>query len=172
MFTDPLQNLKAFGLREIDIVADLGAGTGFYSILAARIANRGKVYAVEVSRDFLHTIVAKTKEAKVQNVECLWGNIEKRGGTKIADSIVDKVIASNVLFQVEDKLGFISEIKRILKREGEVMLIDWSNASGIVTENMVVPKLVAKEMFEKNGFVHERDIEAGAEHYGMIFKKG
>jgi len=32
MFTDPVKNLKTLGLRENDIVADLGAGTGFYSM--------------------------------------------------------------------------------------------------------------------------------------------
>src|SRR3989344_5858132 len=171
MFSDPLKNLKAFGIREIDIVADLGAGTGFYSILAAQIANRGKVYAVEISKDFLHTIINKIKEAKLKNIEALWGDVEKLGGTKIAGAVVDKVIASNILFQVEDKEKFIEEIKRILKPKGEVLFIDWSTTSSMVRQDMVVPKFVAKDMFEKKGFIFEREIDAGNHHYGMIFRK-
>ena len=53
MFTDPVKNLKAFGLREDSIVADLGAGTGYYSVAAGALVPRGKVYAVELQKDFL-----------------------------------------------------------------------------------------------------------------------
>ena len=171
MFSDPLKNLKAFEIKETDIVADLGAGTGFYSILAAQIANKGKVYAVEISKDFLHTIINKVKENRLDNIECLWGDVEKLGGTKIGDKIVDKVIASNVLFQIGDKEKFILEIKRILKDGGEVLFIDWSTLSNVMLRDLIVPKKQAQEMFEKNGFILEREIDAGAQNYGMIFRK-
>ena len=62
MFTDPLKNLKAFGLKEDNIVADLGAGTGFYSVAAGHMVSRGKVYAIEIVKDFLETIKNKVKE--------------------------------------------------------------------------------------------------------------
>src|ERR1035437_7784661 len=107
MFADPIKNLRAFGLREDMIVADLGAGTGFYSVAAAEMVPRGKVYAVEVQKDFLHKIKDKISDAHLGNVETLWGDVEKIGGTKIKDGIVDAVIASNILFQVEDKDKFI-----------------------------------------------------------------
>ncbi len=171
MFTDPVKNLKAFGLKEDNIVADLGAGTGYYSIAAGHIATKGKVYAVEVAKDFLETIKNKAKEARLNNVEILWGNIEKIGGTKIGDGIIDAVIASNVLSQVEDKNNFIEEIKRILKPKGRALLIDWSTDSVTVGFKMVIPKNKAREMFEKKGFVLEREINAGAYHYGMILVK-
>ena len=170
MFTDPVKNLKTLGLRENDIVADLGAGTGFYSVAAGHLVPKGKVYAVEIAKDFLDTVRNKVKEAHLNNVEIIWGNIEKIGGTMIGDSVVDAVIASNVLFQVEDKDKFIEEIKRILKQKGRVLLIDWSESS-IMGATTIIPKNKAREMFEKKGFVLERDINAGEHHYGMIFQK-
>ena len=63
MFTDPVKNLKAFGLRDDMIVADLGAGSGFYSLTAASMVPRGKVYAIEVIKDFLVGLKNKAKEA-------------------------------------------------------------------------------------------------------------
>jgi len=92
------------------------------------------------------------------------------GGTKIGDNIVDAVIASNVLFQVEDKDKFIEEIKRILKIKGRVLLIDWSEAS-VMNGAGIVPKDKARIMFEKKGFMLEREINAGEHHYGMILVK-
>lgn len=167
MFTDPLKNLKAFELKDNYIVADLGAGTGFYSIAAGSLIPKGKVYAVEVQKDFLDTIKNKVKDANLSNVEIIWGNVEKLGGTKIGDGIVDAAIASNILFQVEDKDKFIQEIKRILKPKGRVLLIDWSEDS-IMGKKAAIPKNKAREIFEKEGFVLEREINTGDQHYGMI----
>ncbi|OGI73702.1 hypothetical protein A3D42_00505 [Candidatus Nomurabacteria bacterium RIFCSPHIGHO2_02_FULL_41_18] len=172
MFTNPLRNLKALGIRERDIVVDLGAGTGFYSIEAARIADGGKVYAVELNRDFLQTIRNKVKETKLGNIECLWGDVEKIGGTKLGDSVADKVIVSNVIFQVENKENFIEETNRILKNGGQALVIDWSADSPLSKKGLSVPKDAMKRMFEQKGFKFDREIDAGEHHYGMIFTKG
>ncbi len=169
MFADPAKILRSFGLRESDIVADLGAGTGFYSILAAHMVPQGKVYAVEVVKDFLQTITNKVKDAALKNVDCFWGDVEKIGGTKIAGGVVNAAIASNILFQVEDKDNFIGEVKRILKSGGRVLVIDWESDTDSIVKGGAVPKSKTKEMFEKKGFAFEREIDAGAHHYGMIF---
>lgn len=170
MFSDPIKNLKAFGLKEDDIVADLGAGTGYYSVAAGQIATRGKVYAVEINKDFLSTVKNKATEAHLKNVEILLGDVEKIGGTKIGDGVVSAVIASNILFQVGNKDIFIEEIKRILKPKGRVLLVDWAEAS-VMRTIAVVPKNKAREMFEGKGFILEREVNAGEHHYGMIFIK-
>lgn len=184
MFTNPLKNLKTLGLKENDIVADLGAGTGFYSIAAGTLVQQGKVYAVEINKDYLTTIKNKALDARYSNVECFLGNIEKLGGTQIANNVVDAVIASNVLFQVEDKDGFIEEVKRILKPSGKVLLIDWETGSAkgsfkeskehlfVLGLKTAVPKDKAREKFEQKGFIWQRDIDAGEHHYGMILCKG
>lgn len=173
MFSDPVKNLKQLGLREDMIVADLGAGTGFYSINAAKMVPKGKVYCIEIQKDFLGAIKNKAVELNLNNLECFQGDVEKKGGTKIKDEIVDAVISSNVLFQVENKDGFIDEIKRILKVGGSVLLIDWLDESSILGSKLqkVIPKDKARKMFEEKGFVFDREIDAGDHHYGMILKK-
>ncbi len=171
MFTDPLKNLKTLGLKEDSIVADLGAGTGYYSVAAGALVSRGKVYAVELQKDFLDTLKKKVTEAHLNNVEIILGDVERLGGTRIGDEIVDAVIASNVLFQMEDKGKFIEEIKRILKPNGRVLLIDWSESS-ILNGQSIVPKKEAQEMFTQKGFKIDREIDAGSHHYGMIFRLG
>jgi ubiquinone/menaquinone biosynthesis C-methylase UbiE len=173
MFADPVKNLKAFDLREDMIVADLGAGTGFYSIAAAHMVPKGKVYAIEVQKDYVTTVRNKARDNHLNNIEALWGNIEKIGGTKIKDKIVDRVLASNVFSQVEDRDLFIEETKRILKYGGSVLLIDWSDGFSSMgpASTKIIPKDAAREMFEKKGFVFTQEIDAGAHHYGMIFRK-
>lgn len=173
MFADPEKNLKAFGLGENMIVADLGAGTGFYSILASFMVPHGKVYAIEIQKDFLTTVKNKAAEAKCSNLECLWGNIEKIGGTRLKDGIVDAAIVSNVLFQLENKEKFAEEVKRILKPGGRVLFIDWSpdNSSFGSGLKNAVPKEKARDIFERKGFFLKREIDAGEHHYGMILER-
>ena len=174
MFSDPIKNLKQFGLGDSMVVVDLGAGTGFYSIPAALMVPNGKVYAIEVQKDYMLTIKDKATQANINNLECLWGDIEKRGGTKLGDSIIDAIIASNILSQVENKNKFLEEIDRILKSKGRILLVDWSNNwLSIVSSGFknIVPKETAKDLFESKGFVFEKEIDAGPHHYGMIFKK-
>jgi len=173
MFADPEQNILPLGLTEGMRVADFGAGSGFYSkACSPRVGYTGKVYAIEVQKSLVKKLESDISNWGLSNVECIWGDIEKRNGTKILDRSMDVVVISNVLFQAEDKIGLIDEAKRILKKGGKVLLIDWSDSFGgmgpsnenIVTEN------VAKELFEKRGFVVEQNISASAHHYGIIFK--
>jgi len=169
MFSDPLKNLKQLGIREDMIIADLGAGTGFYSIPAGSMVPNGKVYAIEIIKDYVATIKNKAKEAHLHNVECFWGNIEKIGGTKIKDGLVDIIIVSNILFQVDDINTFIQEIKRIMKNGGKILFVDWSEESILgPKKEKIISKEKTIELFGKRGISFERDIDAGEHHYGMI----
>lgn len=172
MFSDPIKNLKQFGLRDDMLVIDLGAGTGFYSLAAAEIVSRGKVYAIEIIKDYVKTIKNKAIHAHLKNIECFVGDIEKIGGTKIKDGIADAAIVSNIFFQIENKENLILEIKRILKKEGRVLFIDWAESSILgPKKDKIISKEKVLEMFQKKGFVCEREIHAGEHHYGMIFQK-
>lgn len=154
-------------------VADFGAGSGFYSKAAsARVGYSGKVYAIEVQKDLVKKLESEIKNWGISNIECIWGDIETRGGTKISDQSVDAVIISNVLFQAEDKIGLIDEARRILKKTGKVLLIDWSDSFGGMgpTKHNVITQSDAKELFEKRGFKLEENITTSAHHYGIIFK--
>ncbi len=173
MFTNPSQNILQLGLTEGMKVADFGAGTGFYSKAASeRVGYSGKVYAIEVQKDLVKKLEHDIRDWGLSNVECIWGDIEKRGGTKIADHSMDRVILSNVLFQVEDKLGLLDEIKRVLKKEGEVLLIDWNKAIGGIgpTSSSLVLQGEALELFKKRGFEFVKNISTNPHHYGIIFK--
>lgn len=173
MFTNPEQIILQLGLQEGMRVADFGAGTGFYSKAASpRVGYTGKVYAIEVQKNLIKKLESELRHWGISNVECIWGDIEKRGGVKISDHSMDAVIISNVLFQAEDKIGLIEEAKRVLKKDGKVLLIDWSESFGGMgpAPKHVVTKDTAKELFEKRGFKFLENISTSVHHYGIIFK--
>lgn len=173
-FSDPQKNIEQFGIGDARTVVDFGAGGGAYTIAAAReIRGVGRVYAVEVQKDLLSKIKNTALQEGVSNIETVWGDIEKIGGTKIADNFADAVIVSNVLFQVENKDMTVAEIKRILKPGGKVLVVDWIDSFGGMGPQAkdVLPMLSARSLFETAGFMFVRDILAGDHHYGFVVKK-
>lgn len=174
MFSNPKEIVKQFGLSDGMVVADLGVGSGFYALEAGRMVSpTGKVYAVDVQKDLLDRIKNEANRAHVRNIEIISGDVEKIGGTKIKDGIVDKVIAANILFMLSDKKNFVNEIRRILKPKGLVLLVDWSASFSQMGPHPdhVVYKDAAMKLFTENGFSLLKEISAGSHHYGMIFKK-
>ncbi|MEK7642036.1 MAG: class I SAM-dependent methyltransferase [Patescibacteria group bacterium] len=171
MFSDPASNLAKFGLTDGMKVVDIGAGSGFYSVEAAKkVGSGGRIYAVDVQKDLLERLRSVAANQGIRNIEVIWGNAEKIGGTKLREALADRVIASNVLFQIEKPDDFCLELKRVLKPGGKVLLVDWSDVSSMSPQN-VVPASKAQTLFEKNGFKLEQSFGAGDHHYGLIFTR-
>lgn len=175
MFADPIKILKQFGFRDDMTVADLGAGSGFYTFAISKMVPFGRVYAIDIIPEILKSILNKKEDEKIKNIECILGNIEKINGTHLANNIIDKVIVSNVFSQVEDKNNFVKEIKRILKENGEVLLVDMSIDSSLFTNHKNIKYKVEKDAtlkyFSDHGFVLKQEIDTGDHHYGLIFTK-
>ncbi len=171
MFSEPATNIAKLGVGDGMKVVDLGAGSGFYSIEAAKkVGVNGRVYAVDVQKDLLDRIRSNGASLGLRNIEVVWGNAEKVGGTKLREGIADRIIASNVLFQIEKTNDFVLEIKRLLKPGGKVMIIDWSDLSPIGPKT-VFPSTKAQILFEKAGFKLDQTFGAGDHHYGLVFIK-
>lgn len=174
MFSNPQHNIEQLGLSDGMIVADLGAGSGFYTVEAAKaVAPTGKVYAVDVQKDLLERLRKEAVRNHLRNIDVIAGDLEHLGGSKIRESSCNAVIASNVLFMLEDKKTFLTEVKRILKTGGRLLLIDWvASFSGMGPHtNHVVYKDDALKMALGVGFTFEKEINAGGHHYGIIFRK-
>ncbi len=173
-FTDPTHVLSQFGLSEGACVADFGAGSGAYTLAAsALVGASGRVYAVDVQKDLLTRIKNAARESGARNVEVVWGDVEKPGGTKLGEKTLDAVIVSNLLFQLEDREGFLAEVLRVLKPRGRVLVVDWSDSFGNMgpRPQEVVLKSTARALFESRGFTLEREIDAGEHHYGLVMRK-
>ena len=83
MFSNPQQNVARLGLKEGMLVADLGAGTGFYTKAASyHVGHTGKVYAVEIQKDLLRKLEEELINNGISNVQYIWGDIEIKKGTK------------------------------------------------------------------------------------------
>lgn len=153
------------------IVADFGAGSGAYVLaIAERLSHAGHVYAIDVQQDLLRRIKNDAHKRGYKNVEIIWSDLERVHGSKLADNFVDRVLISNLLFQVEDKDVLLREAYRILKRSGLLAIVDWSESFGGMGphKDVVVNKDAAVVLAKRAGFESLREFDAGAHHYGLI----
>ena len=171
-FADPKANVLQLGLREGMKIGDFGAGSGHYALAAsAAVGEDGKVYAVDIQEDILAHIkdIARTKG--IGNIETVWGNVEKKGGSRLRDQFLDGLILSNILFQVQSRDGIVAEAKRVLKPEGKLLLIDWAGAYGGIGPDpkAVISEHAAEDLFISAGFHKVKSFRAGPHHYGLVF---
>lgn len=171
MFSDPASNISRLGVNDGMKVVDLGAGSGFYSLeLAKRVGPTGRVFSIDVQKDLLERLKSMANVQGLKNIEVVWANAEKIGGTKLHDYIADRIVCSNILFQIEKHEDFALEIKRLLKPGGKLLVVDWTEASAM-SPHAVFSATQAKALFEKNRFTVEQTFDAGDHHYGIVFTK-
>lgn len=169
MFLTPDHLVKELYLKPGERVADLGCGTGAYTIALAReVGDIGQVYAVDVHREQLHTLAGTLERQGLLNVETLWADIEKN--IPIDAYSLDAVVLSNVLFQLGDIDKMLSLVAKILKPEGELLVVDWSQSHGGIGPHPshVVTEERAEELIKKHGFRIERRLPAGDFHYAIL----
>ena len=174
MFSDPENNIKQFALTPGMMVADFGSGSGFYSMAIARaVAPSGKVFAVDIQMDLLRKLKKGAQQSHLNNVDVIWGDLEHLGGTKLRESSMDAVVICNLLYQIKNKDALCLEAKRILRINGRILLVDWAGSyCGLgPSEKDIVTKIQAAAIFQDHGFVIDREINAGSEHYGLVLRK-
>lgn len=173
-FANPKRNIEQFALKPGMEVADFGAGAGYLAVEAAEaVGNDGRVYVVDIQQDLLTKATHYAKEHHLDRIVFIHADLEQSRGSTLPDKSVDAVIISNLLFQVKDKTAIVREAFRILKETGRVLLVDWRDSFGGMgpQPECVLVETDARECVEQSGFIYVSSIDAGAYHYGMIFKK-
>lgn len=109
-------------------VADFGCGrTGHIVFPAALIVGeRGLIFAVDILKDVLDNIQKRAKIESLHQIQTIWSNIEYVGKTAIPDESLDVVFIVNVLSQSDNRHGVLEEAKRLLKKKGRIVVVDWN----------------------------------------------
>jgi ubiquinone/menaquinone biosynthesis C-methylase UbiE len=119
----PAEVLGALSLRPGDTIADLGAGTGYFSLpLAKAVGTEGKVYAVDAQAEMLAHLRQKLQQGSVSNVELIHAEAES---TALPDACCSLVFLANVWHEFADRSAVLDESRRILKHRGRIAIIDW-----------------------------------------------
>ena len=168
-FLNPIEVLKQLKLREDMVAADFGSGSGGWALPLAKKLEDGKVYVVDILEESLSALKAGAKLAKISNIQTILADIEKV--KEIFEESCDLVLMTNLLFQCEDKKNVLTEGRRILKKGGRILVVDWKKDAVLgPEEGRALPEEVKEAALDLNLRI-EKEFDAGPYHYGIILVK-
>jgi FkbM family methyltransferase len=114
-----IRNLR---LAPTDVVADVGAGTGYFSFRIAPLVPQGKVVAVDIQPEMLEHIRRRQGETGIRNVEPVLGALDD---PNLAPGSVDLALLVDVYHEFSHPREMMLAIARALKPDGRVALVEY-----------------------------------------------
>ncbi len=128
LFDRRFQIVHALRLRPGMAVADVGAGTGMFTLLFARaVGPEGQVYAVDVSRSFIDAIMVRMAEVHVEHVTPV---VNTQQGIGLPPQSVDLVFLADTYHHLEYPVAMLASIRAALRPGGELAIVDFRRIPG------------------------------------------
>lgn len=167
--------LKACGIKAGQSVADIGAGTGFYArLFAEAVGEKGRVFAVDISKKFLDHIKTRAAEEGVSNLHTVLGTGHE---TNLKADSVDLVFICDTYHHFEFPRSTLASIHAALRDGGSLVVIDFERIPGKSREFILGHVRADKEGFRAEiqaagfDFIDEVMIEGFEENYLLRFRK-
>ncbi len=118
----PNEVLAALDVKKGDVVADIGAGMGYFTMRFARaVGRRGKVYAVDVAARVLRYLDKEARQQNLNNVETIVG---LKDDPMLLSGSVDLAFICDTAHEIGDRVGFYRKVSQALKSHGRMAVID------------------------------------------------
>jgi ubiquinone/menaquinone biosynthesis C-methylase UbiE len=142
----PDQVMDAMGIAEASVVADIGAGSGWFTIrLARRVGPQGLVYAEDVQPEMLTAISRRVQREGLTNVKAVRG---ENSDPNLPAASVDAILIVDAYHEVEDRVTMLANLARALKPQGRIGVVDFKldgTGPGPSPEERVSPDVVVKD---------------------------
>jgi SAM-dependent methyltransferase len=126
----PQSLITAVDLQPTDVVADIGAGTGYFSFRIAPIVSEGKVLAVDVQPEMLEILSLLKQEKEIPNVEPVLGTVKN---PNLEPNSVDLALLVDAYHEFEYPKEMMMAIGRSLKPTGRVVLVEYRGENPFVS---------------------------------------
>lgn len=120
---NPEGALDAIGIKPGMVVADVGAGTGYFSLrMARRVGPMGKVYAEDVQPEMLHRLRQNAAEAKLKNIQTVLGG---EADPKLPPNTLDLILLVDVYHEFSQPQRMLRKMREALKPDGRLVLLEY-----------------------------------------------
>ncbi|MFD2045038.1 class I SAM-dependent methyltransferase [Ornithinibacillus salinisoli] len=163
----PEQLLRMLPINKNDNILDLGAGTGYITIPAAKIVD-GLVYALDIDSKMLDIVISKAKKEDITNVKTLKGSIDD---IPLNDNSIDLVLASLVLHEVKDLTTSLKQIIKVLKTDGYFVCIELEKKDNHTEKHPRVTSSLMEQEMKHAGLRVTQKLHPADGIYMIIAKK-
>ena len=151
-YQKPHEVLTALNLKPGEVIADIGAGSGYFTFpIAHHLGPEGKVYAVDVSSDMILHLNRRIRDLKTTNVVSVLADPDD---PLLPEQSVNRFFICDVWHHVESPSKYLGMIKKMLKPGGQVIMIDFHKKElpfGPPMAMKIAREDLVKQM-ESNGF--------------------
>ncbi|WP_316848683.1 class I SAM-dependent methyltransferase [Pedobacter agri] len=143
--------LVSLPLKNNSIVADIGAGSGFYTFRVAQRIPKGKIYAVEIQDEAITFLKKKASDDRYANVAVIKGNEQS---PNLPANSLDLAFMVDVYHELQYPAAYLNALKKALKPNGQLLLLEYKAedpAVAIKPEHKMSVTQVKKEL-SANGF--------------------
>lgn len=153
--------VAALELQDKQRVADIGAGTGFFSELMARaVGPNGTVWALEISPKFIEHMEERFAKAELSQIEIVESSDRSTG---LAESSIDLAFICDVYHHFEDPKAMLNNLAYVIRAGGGLVIVDFERIPGQSTEFIMDHVRAGKQVFRKEieaaGFLFKEEIE-------------
>jgi predicted methyltransferase len=145
----PDRIMDALAIAEASVVADVGAGSGWFTIrLARRVGPQGVVYAQDVQQEMLNAISRRVQREGLVNVHPVLG---RGSDPRLPPGSIDAVLLVDAYHEIEERVTFLTNVARALKPQGRIGVVDFKlggGGPGPAGEERVGPEVVARDARE------------------------
>jgi arsenite methyltransferase len=151
-YQKPQEVVSALNIKEGEVIADIGAGSGYFTFRLARaVGGTGRVYAVDVSPDMILHLNRRVRDLQSGNVATI---LCAPNDPLLADSSVNRIFICDTWHHISGHAKYLALLKRMLKPDGQVIMIDFKKVKtpvGPPMEMRIAREDLVREM-EANGF--------------------
>ena len=154
-------------------VADIGAGTGLFSRhFAKHVGNNGKVYAIDISKEFIRNIIEHAKQSGLTNIE---GIVNTDKNITLAANSIDLAFVCDTYHHFEYPQSMLQSIRKALRNNGRLVVIDFKKDPKIsnrwVMGHVRANHQTVRQEIEQAGFRYIKDEDMLQDNFFMVFEK-
>lgn len=163
----PHEVIQALGLKPDAIVADIGSGTGYFSVRFAHFVPKGRVYGVDIEPDMVKYLADRAKREGLKNVTAVTGAPDD---PRLPER-VDLVVMVDVFHHIADRARYLKKLQGSLKPGGRIAIIDFrmDSPDGPPKGSRITPDRVKTE-FNDAGYALIQEHAFLPNQYFLIFQ--
>jgi len=141
----PADVIRALNLSPSMNVADIGAGTGYFSVRLARAVPQGNVFATDIEPDMVRFL---TERAEREHLPNLVARAATKEGAGLEAASVDRILIVNVWHHIDNRTAYARNLATALRPGGKIVIVDFNLTAhhGPPREMRLAPDAILSEL--------------------------